>query len=158
VSFGGAVRGAQNRGARQSSQSQSRFSEHGPRSHQTITRRSFVGENPGDPKIIRQVCGSAPRKRDAGWCAVATHACWQAVMADKRMAGKVWRAESGKSYGHNLQTPCGEKHSWKQMSDFVKHCRKYKCEREGCGFFKKCWTACTDIDCKGCHVPGHKRW
>ena len=21
-----------------------------------------------------------------------------------------------------------------------------------------CWTACEDIDCKGCHVPAHKRW
>ena len=79
------------------------------------------------------------------------------IMADKSTgnAGKIWQAKKGKV---DLGTPCGDKHEWKQMSDYVKHCRKYRCEREGCGFFKKCWTACNDIDCKGCHVPGHKRW
>ena len=35
---------------------------------------------------------------------------------------------------------------------------KYRCARDGCGFFKKCWLKCDDIDCKGCHVIGHKRW
>ena len=52
----------------------------------------------------------------------------------------------------------GDKHEWKQWHEYVKHCRKYRCERQGCGFFKKCWTKCEDINCKGCHVIGHKRW
>ena len=52
----------------------------------------------------------------------------------------------------------GGKHDWKQWHKYVKHCRKYRCERAGCGYFKKCWTKCADIDCKGCHVIGHKRW
>ena len=52
----------------------------------------------------------------------------------------------------------GDKHDWKQWHEYVKHCRKYRCKREGCGFFKKCWIKCEDIDCKGCHVIGHKRW
>ena len=57
-----------------------------------------------------------------------------------------------------MATPYGDKHQWKQWTEYVKHCTKYRCEREGCGFFKKCWTKCADIDCKGCHVPAHKRW
>ena len=76
--------------------------------------------------------------------------------ADTGMAGKVWTAKKGAKY--DLSTPCGEKHDWQQMSDYVKHCKKFKCMREGCGFFKKCWTACENIDCTGCHVPAHKRW
>ena len=52
----------------------------------------------------------------------------------------------------------GDKHNWIQWHKFIKHCRKYRCVREGCGFFKKCWTKCDDINCKGCHVIGHKRW
>ena len=32
----------------------------------------------------------------------------------------------------------GDKHDWKQWHEYVKHCRKYRCKREGCGFFKKC--------------------
>ena len=58
----------------------------------------------------------------------------------------------------NWCTNGGDKHHWVQWHQFVKHCRKYRCERESCGFFKKCWTKCEDIDCKGCHVIGHKRW
>ena len=58
----------------------------------------------------------------------------------------------------NLSSPCGEKHQWKQWTKHITHCTKYRCEREGCGFFKKCWKKCEDIDCKGCHVPAHKRW
>ena len=80
------------------------------------------------------------------------------TMADNSnsgMAGKVWQAKKGKA---TLDTPCGDKHEWKQMSEYVKHCKKFRCERDGCGFFKKCWTACEDINCKGCHVIGHKRW
>ena len=56
------------------------------------------------------------------------------------------------------ETSCGNKHQWVQWTEYVKHCKKYRCEREGCGFFKKCWATCEDIDCKGCHVPAHKRW
>lgn len=78
-------------------------------------------------------------------------------MADKSAnTGKVWHAKKGSN--PDLSSPCGDKHEWKAMSEYVKHCRKYRCERPGCGFFKKCWTACEDIDCKGCHVIGHKRF
>ena len=66
-----------------------------------------------------------------------------------------WQTKKGKA---DLFTPCGDKHEWKQWTEFVKHCNKFRCEREGCGFFKKCWAKCKNIDCKGCHVPGHKRW
>ena len=55
-------------------------------------------------------------------------------------------------------TAGGEKHDWKQWHRYVTHCRKYRCERNGCGFFKKCWTKCVNIDCTGCHVIGHKRF
>ena len=91
-----------------------------------------------------------------GGAADSTRLGWR-IMVDKStgMAGKIWHTKKGKA---DLGTPCGDKHEWKQMSEFVKHCRKYRCEREGCGFFKKCWTKCADIDCKGCHVPAHKRW
>ena len=81
---------------------------------------------------------------------------------DARCTGKVPKAQEGYSWqgkkGAHLATPCGDKHSWKQWTEFVSHCKKYRCEREGCGFFKKCWSKCDDIDCKGCHVPQHKRW
>ena len=42
----------------------------------------------------------------------------------------------------------GDKHDWKQWHEYVKHCRKYRCEREGCGFFKKLprdWTQTMGI-------------
>ena len=74
--------------------------------------------------------------------------------AAKAKEGRTWH----KGGRPSLATPCGDKHQWKQWTEYVKHCTKYRCEREGCGFFKKCWTKCADIDCKGCHVPAHKRW
>ena len=78
-----------------------------------------------------------------------------AGQAAKAKEGQTWQAKEGKD---RLATSCGDKHQWKQWTEYVKHCKKFRCEREGCGFFKKCWTVCEDIDCKGCHVPGHKRW
>mmetsp|Transcript_15352 Transcript_15352/g.37238 ORF Transcript_15352/g.37238 Transcript_15352/m.37238 type:complete len:90 (+) Transcript_15352:182-451(+) len=75
--------------------------------------------------------------------------------AAKAKEGKTWKTRNGKP---DLASPCGDTHDWKQWTEYVKHCKKYRCEREGCGFFKKCWTACEDINCKGCHVPAHKRW
>ena len=76
---------------------------------------------------------------------------WQ--MAENKSA-KAKQAEDNASWCTNG----GDKHEWKQWHEYVKHCRKYRCERQGCGFFKKCWTKCEDINCKGCHVIGHKRW
>ena len=73
----------------------------------------------------------------------------------KAKEGLTWKGKSGKP---RLCTPCGDKHEWKQWTEYVKHCNKFRCEREGCGYFKKCWAACEDIDCPGCHVPAHKRW
>ena len=79
----------------------------------------------------------------------------EAKQAAKAKEGRTWQTKKAKA---NLSTPCGNNHDWQQWTEYVKHCRKYRCEREGCGFFKKCWTVCDDIDCKGCHVPAHKRW
>ena len=75
--------------------------------------------------------------------------------AAKAKEGSTWQAKGKQP---NLCTPCGEKHEWVQWTEYVKHCKKFRCEREGCGYFKKCWTSCENIDCKGCHVPAHKRW
>ena len=75
--------------------------------------------------------------------------------ATKATEGQSLRGKKGKA---RLETPCGDKHQWEQWTEYVKHCKKFRCAREGCGFFKKCWTACEDINCKGCHVPAHKRW
>ena len=74
----------------------------------------------------------------------------------KEVEGKSWETRGGKK--PNLYTPCGKKHEWKQWTQYVTHCKKFRCEREGCGFFKKCWAKCVDIDCNGCHVIAHKRW
>ena len=74
----------------------------------------------------------------------------------KEVEGKSWETREGKK--PNLYTPCGKKHLWKQWTQYVTHCKKFRCEREGCGFFKKCWAKCVDIDCNGCHVIAHKRW
>ena len=79
----------------------------------------------------------------------------EAKQVAKAKEGKTWVAKKGQA---KLETPCGDKHEWAQWTEFVSHCKKYRCEREGCGFFKKCWTKCKDIDCTGCHVPAHKRW
>ena len=73
----------------------------------------------------------------------------------KAKEGRTWQTKGNRP---NLGSPCGGKHQWKQWTKHVTHCTKYRCEREGCGFFKKCWKKCEDIDCKGCHVPAHKRW
>ena len=70
----------------------------------------------------------------------------------------VGEAKHGSEDRGSWCTNGGDKHDWKQWHEYVKHCRKYRCKREGCGFFKKCWIKCEDIDCKGCHVIGHKRW
>jgi hypothetical protein len=79
-----------------------------------------------------------------------------AKQVPKAKEGKTWTGKDGKL---NLCSPCGDKHEWQQWTEFIKHCKKYRCAREGCGFFKKCWTACEDpTNCKGCHVPAHKRW
>ena len=53
----------------------------------------------------------------------------------------------------------GDLHDWKQWHKYTP-VKKYRCERKGCGFFKKCWKKCTDAEttCNGCHVIGHKRW
>ena len=74
----------------------------------------------------------------------------------KEVEGKSWETADRKK--PNLHTPCGKKHLWKQWTHYVTHCKKFRCEREGCGFFKKCWAKCEDIDCHGCHVIAHKRW
>ena len=79
----------------------------------------------------------------------------QAKQTAKAKEGRTWESKKGKSM---LYTPCGDAHEWKQWTEYVKHCKKFRCEREGCGFFKKCWTSCEDINCIGCHVPAHKRW
>ena len=54
----------------------------------------------------------------------------------------------------------GKKHDWKRWQSNYTPAAKFKCERKGCGFFKKCWHKCKDKDttCNGCHVVGHKRW
>mmetsp|Transcript_97684 Transcript_97684/g.168418 ORF Transcript_97684/g.168418 Transcript_97684/m.168418 type:complete len:98 (+) Transcript_97684:92-385(+) len=59
----------------------------------------------------------------------------------------------------NWCTNGGDRHAWKRWHEFTPF-KKYRCERKGCGFFKKCWMKCVDADttCKGCHVIGHKRW
>ena len=53
----------------------------------------------------------------------------------------------------------GVRHDWTQWHKFTP-VKKYRCERGGCGFFKKCWLKCelADTTCNGCHVIGHKRW
>ena len=53
----------------------------------------------------------------------------------------------------------GESHKWERWQMYTP-AKKYKCIRQGCGFFKKCWQRCelADTTCKGCHVIGHKRW
>ena len=53
----------------------------------------------------------------------------------------------------------GKRHNWKQWHQYTP-IKKYRCDRAGCGFFKKCWLKCEDADttCNGCHVIGHKRW
>ena len=81
-----------------------------------------------------------------------------AGMADDARLGpasqKVWTNNK-----KGLSSPCGAgPHEWKQWGEYVKHCKKFYCEREGCGYFKKCWTKCEDINCPGCHVPAHKRF
>jgi len=61
-------------------------------------------------------------------------------------------------------TPCGVSaeaacHSWRRWHAYTP-AKKYFCDREGCGYFKKCWPKCAaaDTTCNGCHVVGHKRW
>ena len=78
--------------------------------------------------------------------------------APKAAEGRSWVSKGGRR--PNLSTPCGEdgKHEWEQWTKYVKHCKKFRCTREGCGFFKKCWVKCTNVECPGCHVPAHKRW
>ena len=105
---------------------------------------SLLRLNIGRPKSVQLVTGallvpSTQKLRKDALIVVAT----------------VPQSKKGKA---KLDTPCGDKHEWKQWTDYVKHCKKFRCEREGCGYFKKCWTACENIDCKGCHVPAHKRW
>jgi hypothetical protein len=53
----------------------------------------------------------------------------------------------------------GDRHDWQRWHQYTP-VNKYRCGREGCGFFKKCWPKCKDADttCNGCHVIGHKRW
>ena len=62
--------------------------------------------------------------------------------AAKSKEGRTWHVKKGKA---TLYTPCSEKHEWKQWTEYVKHCKKFRCDREGCGFFKKCWTACEAV-------------
>eukprot|EP00605_Chrysophyceae_sp_TOSAG23-4_P001565 GSChrysophyteH1.ASY1.ANO1.1716.1 assembled CDS len=54
----------------------------------------------------------------------------------------------------------GGKHDWQIWDSNYTPTKKYRCAREGCGFFKKCWRKCKDADttCSGCHVIAHKRW
>ena len=54
----------------------------------------------------------------------------------------------------------GKVHDWKRWRSDYTPTAKFKCERKGCGFFKKCWLKCKhkDTTCNGCHVIGHKRW
>ena len=56
-------------------------------------------------------------------------------------------------------TSGGDRHDWQRWHQFTP-VKKYRCAREGCGFFKKCWLKCntSDTSCNGCHVIGHKRW
>ena len=51
-------------------------------------------------------------------------------------------------------------HDWKRWQSNFTPAKKYYCNREGCGYFKKCWKKCdkADTTCNGCHVIGHKRW
>ena len=94
--------------------------------------------------------------RDGDWQCMAESSTGQPKpAAAKAKEGSTWQAKGKQP---NLCTPCGEKHEWVQWTEYVKHCKKFRCEREGCGYFKKCWTSCENIDCKGCHVPAHKRW
>ena len=60
----------------------------------------------------------------------------------------------------NWCTNGGKRHDWKRWRSDFTPVAKYKCEREGCGFFKKCWLKCKDKDttCNGCHIIGHQRW
>ena len=60
----------------------------------------------------------------------------------------------------NWCTSGGERHDWRRWRSDFTPVAKFKCEREGCGFFKKCWLKCKDKDttCNGCHVIGHQRW
>ena len=53
----------------------------------------------------------------------------------------------------------GPKHDWKRWKSDYTPAAKFKCERKGCGFFKKCWHKCEDKDttCTGCHIIQHKR-
>ena len=60
--------------------------------------------------------------------------------------------------GVKIDSPCGSQHDWTRWMAFTP-AKKFYCNREGCGFFKKCWKQCESSDtCMGCHVPGHRRW
>mmetsp|Transcript_3764 Transcript_3764/g.13177 ORF Transcript_3764/g.13177 Transcript_3764/m.13177 type:complete len:91 (+) Transcript_3764:163-435(+) len=56
-------------------------------------------------------------------------------------------------------TSGGSRHIWERWHEYTP-VKKYRCVREGCGYFKKCWLKCATADttCNGCHVIGHKRW
>ena len=53
----------------------------------------------------------------------------------------------------------GDLHDWQRWHHFTP-VKKFRCQRPGCGFFKKCWLKCesSETTCQGCHVIGHKRW
>ena len=85
-------------------------------------------------------------------------------MSSKSMVPKKPKTDDAPGAGSDDKTAdwCtsgGKRHNWKRWHQYTP-IKKYRCDRAGCGFFKKCWLKCEDANttCNGCHVIGHKRW
>ena len=50
----------------------------------------------------------------------------QASQAPKAREGVSWKGKRGKGM---LASPCGDEHEWKQWTEYVGHCIKYRCKR-----------------------------